>query len=163
MLKLIRSGEREILKAATLPTGHYFIGIPHGFQILDDLPQWAGCEGECGYDGETAYTVLMSPGQHLRTEIMIIYSGVDGDLKMLQKGSIPFSNDEDLRWIEKILNNHWEGLAVQREATRLALEEARTKPVTKLTEVPDAKWEEMASLVKQDPKAALRSILAALG
>lgn len=109
-LKLSRKcigSEYEHIYAVALPDGYHFREIPYGFQILDEEPEVAGCEGEVRYNGETAYTVLLSGGQHMKSEIMIIDAGIDGDLKMLQKGSISFEDDQDLRWIEKIMNAHW--------------------------------------------------------
>jgi hypothetical protein len=106
-LALLRNPETDRIYPTSIPFGWYFHEIAYGFQIMDQsigTPK----DDEPFYHGELAYTVLISSGQHLRSEIMIIHSGVDGDMKMLQKGSISFEDGQDLRWIESILNKHWE-------------------------------------------------------
>jgi hypothetical protein len=175
-LKLSRHGEDGILKAEGGPDESYFHRIAFGFQILDEpltlqVPNKVNStpdpESEC-FRGESAYTVLISPGQHLRSEILIIYSGVDGNMKMLQKGSISSEEDEDLRWIEKILNQHWEDQRLEAERERAASIRSKGSKgpktqVDNLNQVPAEKWREMAALVETNPKAALQAILKALG
>lgn len=149
-------------------TPYEYRDIGYGFQLLDGVE-----DREAGFlgMGELAITVLFSYGQHGRSEIIVVYSACDGEMRVVNKGSIAFRNDEDLRWIEKIVNGLFDEWEASRAKSQAALDEIRMeshlekvlgRPVTKLNQVPDDKWAEMAGLVRVDPVRALKSIIAVL-
>jgi hypothetical protein len=144
-----------------MPEGYYYQELPFGMQLLDQEPE-RDIPDECSfYQGEFAYTVLITMTPH-RSIIFVFYADRHGTLKLLQKGNIECTGSEDLVWIEKIVNKHIAEQWQQREQELLTTLEELQKPI-KLTNVPDAKWTEMADLVRANPKKALQSILDALG
>lgn len=102
-----------------------FTPIGYGFQLSDN-----------GHDEsmESVFTVLMSSGQHGRTEVVIMLTGVDGTMKTIAKGSIPFSDDSEedglcsrlLRWVESAINREFDEWAKSRAQTRAALAKLAT-------------------------------------
>ncbi len=107
--------ERGSWSVEGLPEGWKFRDFVYGFHIMDSDPYH-------GSPSENVITVHSSPGQHGRFELMVVHTGVDGDLKTLNKGSIKFG--DECKWIENVLNKQfaeWEESRKKAAAHRAAL------------------------------------------
>ncbi len=158
-LVITRNAETGELEAVITPlkrdgNPYSFFSIGYGFQLLDEEPKLlSSCDGFHA-TGETAITVLWSSGQHLKTEIMVVLMGIDGEARVINKGSIPFKGDEDLRWVERIVN----GLLTEwadnhRKVTAIVAQ----KPAERSKLPP-----EVLERVKTDPIGVVEDLLAAL-
>lgn len=104
---------------ADLPDVHWFFKpIDYGFQLSDGTDSDDRDTMWC----ETTYTVLVSPSQAGRAEVMILYTSVDGGMKVIGKGSVPYEEPEAdgrlLQWIETHINREFDNNAKRRAEAR---------------------------------------------
>jgi hypothetical protein len=58
---------------------------------------------------DTVYTALYSTGAHFRSEVVIIRTSMDGDCRLVARGSICAEDDQDVSWIADRINQDLKG------------------------------------------------------